>query len=248
LDGKVAIVTGGGQGVGEGIALALAGAGAATVVAGRTLAKVERVAKAIAEAGGTALAVRADVAERAAVDTMVAATVDAFGTVDILVNNAQSTGQQPLDEVTYDDVWTNFSTGPLASLYCMQACLPYLKRRGGTIINLGSTAALMANPTFGAYTIAKEGVRGLTKVAAREWGQYGITVNVICPMANSPASDDFLTRHPEHHDRLIREMPLGRIGDPSTDIGGACVALASSELGYLTGSTLILDGGRCVVR
>jgi NAD(P)-dependent dehydrogenase (short-subunit alcohol dehydrogenase family) len=247
LDGKVAIVTGAGQGVGRGIALALAREGAAVTVAGRTLEKVERTAKDIADADGRALPLRADVSERHDVDAMVAATVEAFGTVDILVNNAQSSGQGPLETLAADDVQRDFSTGPLATLYCMQACLPYLKQHGGTIINLGSSAAVLGNPTFGAYAMAKEAIRGLTKVAAREWGQHGITVNVICPMSDSPASDTFLESHPEHLERILKETPLGRMGSSEDDIGGACVALAT-DLGYLTGATLMLDGGRCILR
>ena len=248
LDGKVAIVTGAGQGVGRGIALALATEGARVVVAGRTLDKVERVAKEIADRGGTALPVRCDVTERPDVDGLVAAATDAFGSVDILVNNAQSSSQGRLEDVTEADITRNMGSGPIASLWCMQACLPYLKEQGGTIVNLGSSTGVQGDPGFGAYAMAKEAIRGLSKVAAREWGRYGITVNVICPAAESPASDAFFAAHPEHLERIERETPLGRFGRSEEDIGRACVALAGGDLSYLTGATLMLDGGRCILR
>ena len=248
LDDKVAIVTGAGQGVGRGIALALATAGARVVVAGRTFDKVEGVAKEIADRGGTALPVRCDVTVRSEVDELVASAVNAYGTVDILVNNAQSSSQSRLENVTDEDLERNFGSGPIASLWCMQACLPHLKARGGTIINLGSSTGVLGDPGFGAYAMAKEAIRGLTKVAAREWGRYGITVNVICPAAASPASEAFFEAHPEHLARIEKETPLGRFGRSEEDIGRACVALAGDDLSYLTGATLMLDGGRCILR
>ena len=248
LESKVAIVTGAGQGVGRGIALALAAEGARVVVAGRTLDKVEAVAKKIAERGGLALPVRCDVTARADVDALVATAVEAYGSIDILVNNAQSSSQGRLEDVTAADVDRNFGSGPIAALWCMQACLPHLKEHGGTIINLGSSTGVQGDPGFGAYAMAKEAIRGLTKVAAREWGRYGITVNVICPAAESPASEAFFEAHPEHLTRIERETPLGRFGRSEEDIGRACVALASDDLGYLTGATLMLDGGRCILR
>ena len=248
LDEKVAIVTGAGQGVGRGIALALATEGARVVVAGRTFDKVERVAKEIAERGGTALPVRCDVTVRTDVDELVATAVEAYGTVDILVNNAQSSSQGRVENITEADISRNLASGPIATLWCMQACLPHLKEHGGTIINLGSSTAVQGDPGFGAYAMAKEAIRGLSKVAAREWGRYGITVNVICPAADSPASEAFFAAHPEHLERFERETPLGRFGRSEEDIGRACVALAGDDLSYLTGATLMLDGGRCILR
>ena len=127
LDGKVAIVTGAGQGVGRGIALALATEGARVVIAGRTLDKVEGVAKEIAERGGVALPVRCDVTSRAEVDALVMATVETYGVIDILVNNAQSSNQGRLEDVTEADIELTFGSGPIAALWCMQACLPHLR-------------------------------------------------------------------------------------------------------------------------
>ena len=248
LDGKVAIVTGAGQGVGRGIALALATEDARVVIAGRTLAKVEAVAKEIAERGGVALPVRCDVTDRGDIEALVDTTADSFGTVDILVNNAQSSTQGRIETITDADVARTMESGPIATLRCMQACLPHMRQHGGVIINLGSSTAVQGDTGFGAYAMAKEAIRGLTKVAAREWGRYGITVNVICPAADSPASEAFFAAHPEHLERFQRESPLGRFGRCEEDIGRACVALASDDLSYLTGATLMLDGGRCILR
>ncbi len=171
-----------------------------------------------------------------------------YEAVNILVNNAQSSTQGRVETITEDDVTRNLESGPVATLWCMQACLPHLKQHGGTIINLGSSTAVQGDPGFGAYAMAKEAIRGLSKVAAREWGRFGITVNVICPAAASPASEAFFTAHPDHLERFERETPLGRFGRAEEDIGRACVALASGDLSYLTGATLMLDGGRCILR
>src|SRR4029453_17654038 len=108
---------------------------------------------------------------------------------------------------------------------------------------LGSNTAIEGAESFGAYAMAKEGIRGLSRVAAREWGRFGIRVNVICPFANSPAALDFNERHPRAAGAILRNTPLGRIGDCEHDIGRAVVALVSDDLVYLTGATLMIDGG-----
>ena len=143
------------------------------VVAGRTLDKVEGVAKEIADRGGTALPVRCDVTVRREVDELVATAVAEYEAVDILVNNAQSSTQGRVETITGDDVTRNLESGPIATLWCMQACLPHLKEHGGTIINLGSSTAVQGDPGFGAYAMAKEAIQGLSKVAAREGGDSG---------------------------------------------------------------------------
>lgn len=247
LAGRVALVTGGGQGVGRGIALALTAAGAAVTITGRTADKLEKVAREVAERGGTAHTVTGDVGMRADVERMVAEAVRAFGTVDILVNNAQSSVRKPLAETTEEDVDLAFRSGALATFTAMRACLPYLKRRGGNVVNLGSSTALAGRRGFGSYAMAKEAIRGLTRVASQEWGPYGIRVNAICPAAMSPASEEYLAAHPEYHERVRAETPLGRLGDAEADIGRAVVALVSDDMAYLTGATLMLEGGRTLL-
>jgi 2-hydroxycyclohexanecarboxyl-CoA dehydrogenase len=244
LDGRVALVTGGGQGIGRGAALALAKEGAAVALAGRTLSKCEAVAAEIADLGGKALPLACDVGVRAQVDAAVAATVSAFGGLDILVNNAQSSVQAKLEDTTEDDIELAWRTGALATFYAMQSALPHLRASGrGSIVNFGSSTAIEGNVAFGAYAMAKEAIRGLSRVASREWGRFGIRVNVIVPNALSPASEEFRDAHPDRFARMEARVPLGRVGDPETDIGRAVVALAADDLTYLSGQTLMLTGG-----
>ncbi|MEV1080025.1 SDR family oxidoreductase [Streptomyces sp. NPDC050211] len=247
LKRKVALVTGGGQGVGRGIALALAAEGAAVVITGRTESKLKDTAAEIAGRGGRAHTVVGDVCERSDVDHMVAETVREFGALDVLVNNAQSSVQRRLEQTSYDDLELAYRSGPLATFHAMQAALPWLRESRGSVVNLGSSTAVVGDPTFASYAMAKEAIRGLTRVAAREWGTYGIRVNVICPAALSPAAEVYLSAHPEHAERLAADIPLGRLGDPEEDIGRAVAALVSDDMGYLTGATLMLEGGRTLI-
>ncbi len=247
LEQKVAIVTGAGQGIGRGIALALAKEGARVAAVGRTAAKVEKVAAEIAEVGGAAIPIACDVSERPAVNDMVAAVVDAWGTVDIVINNAQDSVQRMFEETTDDDIARAYRTGPLATVYVMQACLPHLKRRGGSVVNFGSSTAIIGTTTFSSYAMAKEAIRGLTRVASRELGPYGIRVNTVCPASLSPSAEQWAKEHPERFEKVLASIPLGRMGDAETDVGRAVVALVSDDLQYVTGSTLILEGGRVIL-
>jgi 2-hydroxycyclohexanecarboxyl-CoA dehydrogenase len=244
LDGRIALVTGAGQGIGRGVALALAKEGAMVALAGRTLAKCEAVADEITAIGAKALPLACDVSVRSQVEQAVTATVEAFGGLDVLVNNAQSSAQRSLEDTTDDDVELAWQTGALGTLYAMQASLPHLRARGGgAIVNFGSSTAIEGNATFGSYAMAKEAIRGLSRVAAREWGRYGIRVNVIVPNALSPAAESFRDNSPERFARMQARIPLGRVGDPEDDIGRAVVALASDDLTYMSGQTLMLTGG-----
>ncbi|MEV5712909.1 SDR family oxidoreductase [Amycolatopsis mediterranei] len=244
LAGKVVLVTGAGQGIGRGTALALAREGACVALAGRTVAKCAAVAAEIGAFGGSALALACDVTERTQIESALAATADRFGGLDALVNNAQTSVQRLLAETTFEDVDVCWRSGPLATLHAMQAALPLLRARGGgSIVNFGSSTAIDGNAAFGAYAMAKEAIRGLSRVAAREWGRYGVRVNVIVPNALSPAAEQFAQDDPERFRKLTKTMPLGRLGDPEADIGRAVVALVSDDLRYLTGDTLMLTGG-----
>jgi NAD(P)-dependent dehydrogenase (short-subunit alcohol dehydrogenase family) len=249
LAGKTAIVTGGGQGLGRGIALVLAQRGAAVTVTGRTPAKIDAVVAEIEAAGGTAQAVAGDVGDRQDVQAAVDAAVAAYGGLDILINNAQSS--QPglsLLEVTDDVVELTFRSGALGTLYAMQASHPHMKARGGgSIVNFGSSTAITGDRGFGAYVMAKEAIRGLTRVAANEWGRDGIRVNVVCPAGMSPGAAAFRDENPERWAKVVRQIPLGRMGDEVDDIGTAVAALCGDDLRFVTGATLLLDGGRLQV-
>lgn len=246
---KVAIVTGGGQGVGLGIARSLAAAGARLVLTGRTPSKLERAAEEISALGSQVLVVPGDTRDRASATYTVERAIERFGRVDALVNNAQSSNPGvPLESVNDDD-WSNtLESGLYGSLYFMQAVLPQMKAQGrGTIVNFGSRTGIEGLKGFGAYAAAKEGIRGLSRVAAREWGAYGITVNVICPAALTPAAEAYLEANPQERTRYLAEIALGRFGDPEIDIGRIVAFLCCDDAGFITGQTISVDGGQSML-
>jgi NAD(P)-dependent dehydrogenase (short-subunit alcohol dehydrogenase family) len=245
LDGKVAIVTGAGQGVGRGIALALAKEGAAVAVVDRNGDHAGTTAAEIVDgAGGTAIPITTDVRDAAAVDECVAAVIERFGTVDILVNNAQAAPPAgPLENMTEDDWRLAIDSGLMGSFFSMRACFPYLKEHGGKIVNLRSSAGTDGMAFMAAYAAAKEAIGGLTRTAAREWGKYGINVNAISPAANSPGMAGWVAADPERSQRALDRNPISRLGDCERDIGRSVVFLVGPDSDYITGMTIMVDGG-----
>jgi 2-hydroxycyclohexanecarboxyl-CoA dehydrogenase len=254
LDGKVAIVTGAGRGIGRAIALEYAREGARVVVASRTASTVGSVVVEVEALGAMALGVTVDVGERAEVDRMVAATIERFGSVDILVNNAQafgtkaepagSPGYVPLETFT-DELWDyTFQTGLKASLYGMQAVFPHMRERGGKIINFGSGNGIGAMKGTAAYNATKEAIRALSRTAAAEWGKYNICVNVIIPTIVTDSAEAFFEARPGIREKLVTQIPLRRFGDVDRDIGPVAVFLASSDSDFVTGQALHVDGGQ----
>lgn len=249
LDGKVAIVTGGGQGIGRGIAFALAKEGAAVSLAELNPETGPATALEIEKLGVPALARVCDVSVREQVEETVAATASELGPVDVLVNNAtwvKGTAMKPFMEHTEEDLDRHFAVAVKGTFHFMQACFPLMADRGGKIINLSSSAGSERMTGFAGYAAAKEAIRALTGVAAREWGQHSIQVNVICPSALTPSSERFYDRNPEVLERVLASSPLRRLGDPETDIGRAVVFLASSDSDFVTGQTLWVDGGNTI--
>lgn len=243
LGGMTAIVTGGGQGVGRGIALALAHEGARVAITGRTLAKCERTLAEIEAAGGQGLALECDVGSRAAVEAMVAQVAAQCGRIDVLVNNAHTSRPLTLLADTSDDDMALAFTGFHGAFYAMQAALPHLQVRGGTVINLGSVAGLRGDAGFSAYAAAKEAVRAMSRSASREWGVHGIRVNVVCPFSDSPGVDYMIRKNPGFIDELTAQTALGRLGSSERDVGRTAAFLASEAGSYITGQTLNVDGG-----
>lgn len=246
LSGKVALVTGAGQGVGQGIALALAAAGAKIAVTGRTLAKLEATCALVTERGGEALAIAGNVKDAENLAAMVAQTVERFGGLDILVNNAQEVPNGKLLDVSDEAFLAGFESGPLASFRLMKLAHPHIVARGGgVIVNLASSAGIRWDMTgYGAYGAVKQATRVLTRAAAAEWGRQGIRVLTIAPHAESPGLKWWIANNPEEAEAFFRTIPLGRIGKLEEDIGRAVAALCGDELGYLTGATIPLDGGQ----
>ncbi|HJQ83855.1 MAG TPA: SDR family NAD(P)-dependent oxidoreductase [Candidatus Binatia bacterium] len=245
LAGKVALVTGAGQGIGRGIALVFAREGARLCVAELKAHRAERTAEEIRAAGGDAFAVVADVGRKTDVDAMVAATVERFGALDVLVNNAHGFGPRAaldaIPDAQFDLSWT---TGVKGSWWAMCAARPHMAARGwGRIVNMVSLAAERGHPGLGEYGAAKAGIAALTRTAAREWGADGITVNAIAPAAWTKRGQDFAARDPEAFRRAMASRPIGRLGDPETDIAPVALFLATDDSRFVSGVVLHVDGG-----
>ncbi|WP_416566724.1 SDR family NAD(P)-dependent oxidoreductase [Nocardia testacea] len=248
LAGEIAVVTGAGQGIGRGIALALAGAGAQVALVGRTAATLTTVAEEITARGRRAAPFVCDVTDRDAIDPLVSAITGEFGGLSLLVNNAQTPAPGTLLEIDEETYRAGMESGPTATWRMMRACHRHLID-GGSIVNLGSAAGIRWDPSgTGAYAAAKEAVRVLTRTAACEWAGDGIRVNAILPLANSRAMEQWARHEPEASAEYLRTVPLGRLGDPETDIGPAVVFLCSAAARYITGHTLAVDGGQALVR
>lgn len=248
LGGRTAIITGGGHGIGRGIALALAGAGANIVVCGRTPETLGAVRLEIEGRGGAALDVVCDITRAADLERLVAATVDRFGGINILVNNAAVVPHGTLLEIDDALVQAAWETGPLATLQLMRRCHPFLKG-DGAIVNVSSGVAVQGNAQRrGIYAASKAALNAISRAAANEWGPDGIRVNTIMPVARTDALDRFFTNEPERAQAMLATIPLGRVGDTEADIGRAVAFLVGPDAAYLTGATIPIDGGASFIR
>ena len=245
LEGNVTIITGGGKGIGFGLAQAFAKEGSNLVITGRTesrlLAAKERLE---AEYGVKVLPLVADGADEAAIKSVIELTISTFGKIDTLINNAQvSKSGLPLAEHTKEDFDLAINSGLYAAFFYMRECYPYLKESRGSVINFASGAGLFGKLGQASYAAAKEGIRGMSRVAAAEWGVDGIRVNVVCPLAMTESLKEWKENYPELFEKTIQGIPLGRFADPMDDIGRVCVFLASEDAHYVTGETITLQGG-----
>lgn len=248
LNGKVALITGAGQGVGLGIAGALAAEGAALVITGRDTVKLEAAADELRRSGAHVATCSGDVRLRESAEQAVQIAVGRFGRLDVLVNNAQSstpgTKFEDMDDAT---MRLTIESGLFGTVQHMQVAFPHLKERGGSIVNLGSREGIFGGVGFGIYAATKEAIRGLSRVAAREWGKYNIRVNVLCPAALSPTATKYLAEFPEQAEMYRKEIALGRFGAPMEDIGPVAVFLAGDDSRYVTGQTINADGGQMML-
>ena len=258
LKGKTLLLTGGGRAVlsdgtagsiGYGIATAYAKEGANIVITGRTLQKLQEAKEELERLYGVkVLPLQADVAagqdNEALVNRTVRRVVEEFGGIQVLINNAQASASGvPLVDHTTEQFDLALYSGLYAAFYYMKACYPYLTMSQGTVINFASGAGLFGNYGQSAYAAAKEGIRGLSRVAATEWGKDGISVFVICPLAWTAQLENFKRDFPEAFEANVKMPPAGHYADTETEIGRVCVRIAHPDFKYMSGETLTLEGG-----
>ena len=258
LTGKTAIITGAGHAVlsdgrcgsiGYGIATAYAKEGANLVITGRNVQKLEKAKEELERLYGIkVLIMQADVNagadNEAVVQGVIDKTMETFGRIDVLINNAQASASGvPIADHTTDQFNLAMYSGLYATFYYMKACYPHLKETKGSVINFASGAGLFGNYGQCSYAAAKEGIRGLTRVAANEWGKDGINVNIVCPLAWTAQLEQFEKAYPEAFKANVHMPPAGHYGDAELEIGRVCVQLASPDFKYMNGETLTLEGG-----
>lgn len=241
--GRVVMVTGCGQGLGFDMARAFADEGARLVMVELNPDTLAEKAERLRAQGNEVVAVQGDVSQRPTAQAAVGQTLDAFGQIDVLLNAAQYTCLPiPFEDQDDDHIAKMVHSGVFGTMYFMQAAYPALKASKGAVINVASGAGVVGNLGQAAYAAAKEGIRGLSRVAAREWGRAGIRVNVISPAANSPSMEKWARDDPERHATTMAGIAQGRFADGYRDLGAVVLFLGSPEC-FLTGQTLQVDGG-----
>lgn len=242
---KVTIVTGGGRGIGFGISTAFAKEGANLVLTGRTAKTLEAAKEKLEkEHGIKVLIVTADGSDEAAIKNVIKKTIETFGRIDTLINNAQTSKSGVLlADHSKEDFDVAIMSGLYATFFYMREAFPYLKETKGSVINFASGAGLAGRVGQSSYAAAKEGIRGMSRVAASEWAEFDINVNVICPLVMTEGLKKWKEEYPDLYERTIKNIPMGRFADPETDIGRVCVFLASEDADYITGETITLQGG-----
>lgn len=245
LAGKTAIITGGAGGIGRGITRAFVKEGASVLAVDINEEAGEAL---VSELGDSVRFLNADISVEANSAKIVAAAVEAFSSVDVLVNNAHASRQAPLLETTQEMLDLSFGTGFYPTFWLMKAAHAQLADRDGSVINFASGAGINGHPTQGSYAAAKEAIRGISRVAANEWARDGINVNVISPLALTEGVENYIEANPGMEKKLLGGNPMGRFGDPEADIGRVAVFLASDDASYMTGQTLMVDGGSVMLR
>ncbi|MRR15730.1 MAG: SDR family oxidoreductase [Deltaproteobacteria bacterium] len=258
LTGKTAIVTGGGRGIGRGIALSLAAEGATVVVPDLTAEDAQKVIAEIAARGGAGLALEADAADEKEIERIIERTKEAYGDIDIVVNNvAGGTGPVPIARMAVLD-WDRVIELTLKSafLFSRAAAREMIPRKQGRIINIASLAGRIGQPLMGPYSVGKFGVVGLTQVMAKELGRYAITVNAVCPgFVYTPGFEQTFIKMKDMYSTLkdkspkeifmdtVKEQTV--LGQPQTpeDVGSLVAFLASEEAKNITGQAISVDGG-----
>lgn len=243
LSGKVAIVTGASRGLGQYFGRALAKAGADLVITSRTLSSLDEFKQEIEALGRKALPVQMDVLSQDDIESMVQAAMKEYGKIDILVNNAGLNIRNPSLEFSWEDWDTVLNTNLKGNYFCAQAVAKEMvKRNYGRIINMGSCTCKFGMDGIAPYTASRGGVLLMTRSLAVEWGQYGITVNVLAPGWFKTAQNAALYDKKEWCDYITDRIPLNRVGQPH-DLDGTVIFLASDASEYVTGQIILVDGG-----
>jgi len=244
LEGRVAIITGGGTGIGRSIALEFAKSGADVVVTSRKLANLEKVAEEVRALGKHSLAIQTDISRKTDVDNMVQRVMDEFGVIDILVNNAGTIVRASLLEHSEEDWDAVLDTNLKGYYLCSQAVgKRMVEWKKGNIINIASVRAITADTGRASYCVSKAGVPMLTRVLALELAHYNIRANAIAPGWVKTNLNEVLWGDPETYKQIAAKIPMGRWAELS-EIASVALFLASDASSYMTGHTIVVDGGQ----
>lgn len=248
LQDKIAIITGGASGIGKGMATAFVKEGAKVVIVDLNNEIGQVTIKELQAHQPESIFIQANLAEHDKLKGIVQQVINQYGKLDILVNNAHASKNMPFEQITRADLDLSFDTGFYPTFYLMQAALPYLKESKGKVINFASGAGINGDVNQASYAAAKEAIRAITRVTANEFGPYGINVNLISPIANSPGIQQWAKEQPEHYEAMLSRIPLRRLGELEEDIGRVAVFLASEDSDYISGQTIMVDGGATKLR
>jgi len=244
LDDRVAIITGGSKGLGKAMASALASVGAKVVITSRHLNEAQATADEIKKTtDGRIIALEADVSIQPQVERMVNHTIDEFGKIDILINNAGINIRSSIEELKVDDLTQVLNINLIGPILCCRAVAPHMReQKYGRVINIASILGSVGMPNRTPYSTSKGGLIQLTRTLALEWAPNNITVNAICPGPFLTEMNRPLMNDPQVYQTFVSKVPLGRWGEPE-EIGGVTIFLASEASSFVTGATIYVDGG-----
>jgi NAD(P)-dependent dehydrogenase (short-subunit alcohol dehydrogenase family) len=247
LSGKVAIVTGGNQGIGLAISRGLAEAGAAVIIANRRAEEGKQAAESLKKDGLNVISIPTDVSDESSIAALVSKVIDSYGKIDVLVNNAGVIIRKPAEEMSREDWDHIMNTNLRGAFFCCQLVgREMIKQKKGKIINISSDASQRAMPERSVYATSKAGVSHLTRCLAVEWAKHNINVNAIGPgPTHTPLNKKYYEENPDKLQQTVQSIPMGRMGDTS-DYIGAAVFLASEASNFMTGQTLLIEGGSTI--